>query len=91
MEGDGFSLGYAMGMMMIDAVIYGILTWYIEAVLPGEKKLMLLYFDVSSILRLSLHCEETSDYFYKQKTIVKSSVALDDIQHFMTKSTLGQS
>lgn len=86
-----------MGMMMIDAVIYGILTWYIEAVLPGEKKLMLflinnmLYFDVSSILRLSLHCEETSDYFYKQKTIVKSSVALDDIQHFMTKSTLGQS
>ncbi|KAL9951119.1 hypothetical protein ACROYT_G043723 [Oculina patagonica] len=35
-EGDGFSLGYAMGMMMIDAVIYGILTWYIEAVLPGQ-------------------------------------------------------
>lgn len=34
--GDGFSLGYAIGMMMIDAVIYGILTWYIEAVLPGK-------------------------------------------------------
>ena len=32
---DGFSLGYAMVMMMIDAVIYGILTWYIEAVMPG--------------------------------------------------------
>ena len=35
MSGDGFSLGYAIGMMMIDAVIYGVLTWYIEAVLPG--------------------------------------------------------
>ena len=33
--GDGFSLGYAMAMMMTDAVIYGILTWYIEAVMPG--------------------------------------------------------
>ncbi|PFX16944.1 ATP-binding cassette sub-family A member 1 [Stylophora pistillata] len=35
-SGDGFSLGYAICMMMIDAVIYGILTWYIEAVLPGQ-------------------------------------------------------
>ena len=34
--GDGFSLGYAIGMMMIDAVIYAVLTWYIEAVLPGK-------------------------------------------------------
>ena len=35
-SGDGFSLGYALGMMMIDAVIYGLLTWYIESVMPGE-------------------------------------------------------
>ncbi|XP_027045418.1 ATP-binding cassette sub-family A member 1-like isoform X2 [Pocillopora damicornis] len=35
-SGDGFSLGYAICMMMIDAVIYGILTWYIEAILPGQ-------------------------------------------------------
>ena len=34
--GDGYSLGYAIGMMMIDAVIYALLTWYIEAVLPGK-------------------------------------------------------
>ena len=32
---DGFSLGYSLGMMMVDAVIYGLLTWYIEAVMPG--------------------------------------------------------
>ena len=40
--GDGFSLGYAMIMMMIDAVIYGILTWYIEAVMPGTSSVGLL-------------------------------------------------
>ena len=34
-SGDGFSLGYGISMMMVDAIIYGILTWYIEAVLPG--------------------------------------------------------
>jgi len=41
-DGDGFSLGYAMCMMMIDAVIYGILTWYIEAVMPGRISVSLL-------------------------------------------------
>lgn len=42
LDGDGFSLGYAMCMMMIDAVIYGILTWYIEAVMPGRISVSLL-------------------------------------------------
>ena len=40
MSGDGFSLGYALGMMMIDGVIYGLLTWYIEAVNPGKSVLI---------------------------------------------------
>ena len=35
--GDGFSLGFVITMMFIDAVIYGMLTWYIEAVLPGTS------------------------------------------------------
>jgi len=25
-----------MGMLLLDAVIYGLFTWYIEAVFPGE-------------------------------------------------------
>ena len=26
----------AIGMLLCDAILYGILTWYIEAVFPGE-------------------------------------------------------
>ena len=44
-SGDGFSLGYAICMMMIDAIIYGILTWYIEAVLPGEWCFLIICID----------------------------------------------
>uniref|UniRef100_A0A2K5DK59 ATP-binding cassette sub-family A member 2 n=1 Tax=Aotus nancymaae TaxID=37293 RepID=A0A2K5DK59_AOTNA len=34
-EGDDFNLLLAVIMLMVDAVVYGILTWYIEAVHPG--------------------------------------------------------
>uniref|UniRef100_A0A2K6MXL0 ATP binding cassette subfamily A member 2 n=1 Tax=Rhinopithecus bieti TaxID=61621 RepID=A0A2K6MXL0_RHIBE len=34
-EGDDFNLLLAVTMLMVDAVVYGILTWYIEAVHPG--------------------------------------------------------
>merc|ERR1719193_743736 len=34
--GDNFSIAGCMGMLLLDAVFYGILTWYIEAVWPGE-------------------------------------------------------
>ncbi|XP_017361003.1 ATP-binding cassette sub-family A member 2 isoform X1 [Cebus imitator] len=34
-EGDDFNLLLAVAMLMVDAVVYGILTWYIEAVHPG--------------------------------------------------------
>ena len=34
--GDRYSLAGAIGMLLIDSVLYGILTWYIEAVFPGE-------------------------------------------------------
>ncbi|XP_050403065.1 phospholipid-transporting ATPase ABCA1 isoform X2 [Patella vulgata] len=33
---DGFSMQYAIGMMIIDAIIYGLLTIYVEAVFPGQ-------------------------------------------------------
>ena len=35
MVGDEFSVGGAMFMLIVDAVVYGLLTWYIEAVFPG--------------------------------------------------------
>uniref|UniRef100_A0A3B4U468 ATP-binding cassette sub-family A member 2 n=1 Tax=Seriola dumerili TaxID=41447 RepID=A0A3B4U468_SERDU len=34
-EGDDFNLGLSMMMLIIDASVYGVLTWYIEAVHPG--------------------------------------------------------
>ncbi|KAK3090139.1 hypothetical protein FSP39_009459 [Pinctada imbricata] len=33
---DNFSLFYCILMMLMDSIIYGILTWYIEAVFPGQ-------------------------------------------------------
>ncbi|CAC5380658.1 ABCA3 [Mytilus coruscus] len=33
---DNFSLAYIMMMLVADTVLYGIITWYIEAVFPGE-------------------------------------------------------
>lgn len=37
-EGDDFNLGLAMTMLIMDAAVYGVLTWYIEAVHPGESR-----------------------------------------------------
>ncbi|NXA24875.1 ABCA2 protein, partial [Ibidorhyncha struthersii] len=34
-EGDDFNLLLSMMMLIVDAVVYGVLTWYIEAVHPG--------------------------------------------------------
>ncbi|XP_028404446.1 ATP-binding cassette sub-family A member 1-like [Dendronephthya gigantea] len=34
--GDEFSVGGAMNMLIVDAFIYGLFTWYIEAVFPGD-------------------------------------------------------
>lgn len=35
-EGDDFNLLLSMMMLIVDAVVYGVLTWYIEAVHPGR-------------------------------------------------------
>uniref|UniRef100_A0A3B5A5W3 P-type phospholipid transporter n=1 Tax=Stegastes partitus TaxID=144197 RepID=A0A3B5A5W3_9TELE len=36
LEEDDFSLRYAIIMMYFDSFLYGVLTWYIEAVFPGQ-------------------------------------------------------
>jgi hypothetical protein len=35
-SGDEYSLAGCIGMLFIDAAVYGLLTWYIEAVFPGQ-------------------------------------------------------
>ncbi|KAI5138284.1 Phospholipid-Transporting Atpase Abca1 [Manis pentadactyla] len=35
-EEDGFNLTTSVSMMLFDAFVYGVMTWYIEAVFPGQ-------------------------------------------------------
>lgn len=37
MEEDGFNLTTSVSMMLFDAFLYGVMTWYIEAVFPGTR------------------------------------------------------
>ena len=37
LEEDSYNITTSMCIMMADAVLYGLLTWYIEAVFPGEE------------------------------------------------------
>lgn len=36
MEGDEFSFLMSMKMMLLDAVLYGFLAWYLDQVFPGK-------------------------------------------------------
>lgn len=51
---DDFNMLYCILMMLLDAVIYGIFTWYIEAVFPGMKSLMTKRWKI--IIILQVHC-----------------------------------
>lgn len=51
---DDFNMLYCILMMLLDAVIYGIFTWYIEAVFPGMKSLMTKRWKI--IIILLVHC-----------------------------------
>ena len=33
---DSFTFGHVMLMFLVDSVLYGLITWYVEAVFPGE-------------------------------------------------------
>ncbi|XP_072125690.1 phospholipid-transporting ATPase ABCA3 [Mobula birostris] len=33
---DSFTLSDAMGMLIVDSILYSLITWYVEAVFPGE-------------------------------------------------------
>lgn len=41
LEEDDFSLRTAIGLMYVDSFLYGVLTWYIEAVFPGETLVLI--------------------------------------------------
>ena len=33
---DDFTFGQVLGMLLLDSVLYGLVAWYVEAVLPGQ-------------------------------------------------------
>lgn len=33
---DDFSMAQVMALLLFDAVLYGLVAWYVEAVFPGE-------------------------------------------------------
>lgn len=33
---DDFCFGQVLGMLLLDSVLYGLVTWYMEAVFPGQ-------------------------------------------------------
>ncbi|XP_069503020.1 phospholipid-transporting ATPase ABCA3 [Ambystoma mexicanum] len=33
---DNFTFAHVLGMLLLDSVLYGLVTWYVEAVFPGE-------------------------------------------------------
>ena len=49
MPGDNFNLLMCMVLMLLDALIYGLITWYIEAVFPGMFTALIFNFSFSGI------------------------------------------
>ena len=39
LEGDSYSFMTSVGMMLLDAVLYGVLAWYLDNVFPGPTSL----------------------------------------------------
>ncbi|VTJ59130.1 Hypothetical predicted protein, partial [Marmota monax] len=34
---DNLIFGYMLGMLLLDAFLYGLVTWYVETVFPGQS------------------------------------------------------
>lgn len=37
MQGDPYNFATSMALLLLDACLYGLATWYIEAVFPGQR------------------------------------------------------
>lgn len=51
-EGDSYSFTVSIVMLYVDAFIYAVSAWYIEAVFPGEKM-----HSISSVAKSKVDCE----------------------------------
>lgn len=64
-EGDDFNLGLSMMMLIIDAAVYGVLTWYIEAVHPGRNPHLHSHYIVPNFSLIFLNRQDLSFLSYR--------------------------
>jgi|SRR6218665_191288 len=58
--GDGYTMGHILIMLLVDSIIYSILTWYLDAVIPGEfgtPQSLYFPFTVSILVLLQYYSE----------------------------------
>lgn len=61
LEEDSYNLTTSICLMLFDAVLYGIMTWYIEAVFPGESRVFDQALNLDIFLcKTSFKCEQHS-------------------------------
>lgn len=56
MQEDSYSLTTSISLMLIDAVLYAIMTWYIEAVFPGNPSVLSAFSLVSIQTFICVDC-----------------------------------
>lgn len=56
LEEDGYNLTTSICLMLFDSVLYGTMTWYIEAVFPGESECFSILVVFFILLLLLLTC-----------------------------------
>lgn len=49
LQEDGYSLTTSGFMMLFDTLLYGVMTWYFEAVFPGELSLLIWSYHICGI------------------------------------------
>ncbi|XP_058842654.1 ATP-binding cassette sub-family A member 2-like isoform X3 [Acipenser ruthenus] len=93
-EGDDFNLLLSMMMLIIDATVYGVLTWYIEAVHPGMYGLPRpWYFPLQKSYWLGSGRVETWEWVWPWSRGTRLSVMEEDqacaMEHRRTEETRG--
>uniref|UniRef100_A0A4W2G873 ATP-binding cassette sub-family A member 3-like n=1 Tax=Bos indicus x Bos taurus TaxID=30522 RepID=A0A4W2G873_BOBOX len=95
---DNLTFGHMMGMLVIDAFLYGLVTWYIEAVFPGQYGMpqpwyfFLMHSYWFSKPRIKIKKEEMNDSVITQNKYFEAEptglVAGIKIKHLYKKNTL---
>ena len=78
--GDNFNLLMCIVIMLLDAVVYALITWYVEAVFPGMLIVRsdLLSLDCFMCLRIFLYLLNILTHIHKNMPGLHSRLAYDN-------------